>query len=248
MPYSRITRTPNGADAIIYAYNGTSEDEKGHNDHQTRNELITGINLIPGVPVISQFEKVWMHARQNHKWQMLRIILSFSLKELNPEDPNDIAKGHQIGLELAKKYPNRQILVFTQIDGESGLVHDHILVSDCDINDYKGCEKYQINLNNIRKWNDEISSKYFKLDHGSKQGSYTRTERVKRSKKQYCWKDDIRTRVAIAMKDCISVEDFIAKCKNNGIIAEKGHYNRTGKDNFLYTLNDLKFAHGLKSY
>ena len=79
-------------------------------------------------------EMYWNRARANHKIQVLRIVQSFSTKELNPQDENDILTANLIGQEFVQKYyPDRQAVVFTQIDGKSGLVHNHVIISDTDI-------------------------------------------------------------------------------------------------------------------
>ena len=64
---------------------------------------------------------------------MLRLVISYSRNELDPDNPADILKADEIGQKIVNKYyPNRQAVVFTQIDGKSGLVHTHILISDVD--------------------------------------------------------------------------------------------------------------------
>ena len=130
MAYSRVTRTAFGRDALEYAAgHGT-----GHNQNEQRNVYVGYVNLLPGIDPADQMEVYWNRARKNHKTQVLRIVQSFSTKELNPQDENDILTANLIGQEFAQKYyPDRQAVVFTQIDGKSGLVHNHVIVSDTDM-------------------------------------------------------------------------------------------------------------------
>ena len=50
MAYTRVTRTCNGRGALEYAYG----KDKGHNGNQNRNEMISCVNLLPGVDVATQ--------------------------------------------------------------------------------------------------------------------------------------------------------------------------------------------------
>ena len=95
---------------------------KGHNGHEQRNAMVGYVNLLPGVDPADQMQTRWNKARKNHTTQVLRIVQSFSRNELNPESPEDILTANMIGQEFVQKhYPNRQAMVFTQIDGKSGL-------------------------------------------------------------------------------------------------------------------------------
>lgn len=95
MAYTRVTRTCNGRGALEYAYG----KDKGHNGNQNRNEMISCVNLLPGVDVATQMEKHWNKARSNHKTQVIRIVQSFSINELNPDEPADILTANMIGQE-----------------------------------------------------------------------------------------------------------------------------------------------------
>ena len=104
MAYSRITGTRNGADAIDY---GRGKG-KGHNNKKVRNMVISEVNMLPET-VLSyekQMQKYWNKASAKNKNQVRRVIQSFSKRELNPDDPNDIQKANEIGIEFAQRaYP-----------------------------------------------------------------------------------------------------------------------------------------------
>lgn len=111
MPYTRVTRTANGRDALAYAYG----KGKGHNDNQHRNDMIANVNILLGVPTEIQMQKYWNRARVNHKIQVIRVVQSFSINELNLDKPADILNANMIDQEFAHThYPDRQAVVFTQ--------------------------------------------------------------------------------------------------------------------------------------
>ena len=57
MPYTRVTRTKNGAEAIKYALG----DGTGHNGADARNVFVTGLNMLPNnaVPFEQQMQIAW---------------------------------------------------------------------------------------------------------------------------------------------------------------------------------------------
>ena len=180
MAYSRVTRTAFGRDALEYA----AGHGMGHNHNEHRNVDVGYVNLLPDIDPAYQMEMYWNRARANHKIQVLRVVQSFSKKELNPQDENDILTANLIGQEFVQKYyPNRQAVVFTQIDGKSGLVHNHVIISDTDIFTYKGCTKEQYHFPKVKEWTNAIAGQYFELDSGVQQveDKTTQTERHKRS-------------------------------------------------------------------
>ena len=161
MAYTRVTRTVNGAGALAYAYG----KGKGHNDNQHRNDMIANVNILPGVPTEIQMQKYWNRARANHKTQVIRVVQSFSINELNPDEPEDILTANIIGQEFVQKYyPDRQAVVFTQTDGKSHLVHNHIIISDTDMTSSRGCDKQQYYQPTLAQWTNEIAGQYFELD------------------------------------------------------------------------------------
>lgn len=240
MAYSRVTRTKNGADAIKYA-EGTGS---GHNGNEARNEFVSGVNLLAGISYAQQMQRYWDKARSNHKTQVIRIVQSFSKNEFDPENLSDGSRANELGVEFAKTYyPNRQAVVFTQRDGESGLWHNHVLVSDIEMNTLKGCENFQYNHNVVKEWNDKITSKYTTLDRGEQKTAdkISRTERVKREQGEYVWRDDLKSRVHDAMKMAKSESDFLDCLKANGVDAIQKTSKKYG-EYFTYELLDTSNA------
>ena len=76
MPYSRVTRTAYGADAIRYARG----HGKGHNGQPRRNIYTAGVNMLPdhAVRFEEQMRPLWDRMDARHKIQVNRCVVSFS--------------------------------------------------------------------------------------------------------------------------------------------------------------------------
>lgn len=245
MAYSRVTRTAFGRDALAYA----AGHGAGHNQNEHRNVHIGYVNLLPGIDPADQMEMYWNRARKNHKTQVLRIVQSFSTKELNPQDENDILTANMIGQEFVQKYyPDRQAVVFTQIDGKSGLVHNHVIVSDTDIISCKGCEKEQYHFPKVKEWTNAIAGQYFELDSGVQQveDKTTQTERHKRETGEYVWKDDLKERITSAMASAESEQEWLQNLVRTGVNIEVHDSKKRGRY-YTYELVDTsQFPAGKK--
>lgn len=251
MAYTRVTRTANGHGALMYAYG----KGKGHNGSDVRNDLIANVNILPGVPAEIQMQKYWNRARANHKTQVIRIVQSFSVRELNPDEPADILTANIIGQEFVQKYyPDRQAVVFTQTDGKSGLIHNHVIISDTDMTSSRGCDKQQYYQPTLAKWTDEIAGQYFELDFGDTTvpDKTTQTERAKRALGEYVWKDDLKSRITEALNESESEEDWIKNLPAHGVNIEVHDSKKRGKY-YTYELmdtdgfGDKKIPQNLKS-
>ena len=251
MAYTRVTRTANGHGALMYAYG----KGKGHNGSDVRNDLIANVNILPGVPAEIQMQKYWNRARANHKTQVIRVVQSFSVRELNPDEPADILTANIIGQEFVQKYySDRQAVVFTQTDGKSGLIHNHVIISDTDMTSSRGCDKQQYYQPTLAKWTNEIAGKYFELDFGDTTvpDKTTQTERAKRALGEYVWKDDLKSRITEAMNESESEEDWIRNLPAHGVNIEVHDSKKRGKY-YTYELmdtdgfGDKKIPQNLKS-
>lgn len=251
MAYTRVTRTANGAGALMYAYG----KGKGHNGSDVRNDLIANVNILPGVPAEIQMQKYWNRARANHKTQVIRVVQSFSVRELNPDEPADILTANIIGQEFVQKYyPDRQAVVFTQTDGKSGLIHNHVIISDTDMTSSRGCDKQQYYQPTLAKWTNEIAGQYFELDFGDTTvpDKTTQTERAKRALGEYVWKDDLKLRITEALNESESEEDWIKNLPAHGVNIEVHDSKKRGKY-YTYELmdtdgfGDKKIPQNLKS-
>lgn len=251
MAYTRVTRTANGHGALMYAYG----KGKGHNGSDVRNDLIANVNILPGVPAEIQMQKYWNRARANHKTQVIRVVQSFSINELNPDEPSDVLTASMIGQEFAHTYyPDRQAVVFTQTDGKSHLIHNHIIISDTDMTSSRGCDKQQYYQPTLAQWTNEIAGQYFELDFGDTTvpDKTTQTERAKRALGEYVWKDDLKSRITEAMNESESEEDWIKNLPAHGVNIEVHDSKKRGKY-YTYELmdtdgfGDKKIPQNLKS-
>lgn len=112
-------------------------NESSHNDQvKDRNQLVTTSRHS-----LDRFVDV---ARQSIaeesaavKHDVYSIRLSFSRDELNADNKNDVKLANEAGIAfvdawLKQKHVKRDYAIFTQVDGKSHLVHDHILVINPD--------------------------------------------------------------------------------------------------------------------
>ncbi len=236
MAYAKVTRTKNGSEAIKYAEgNGT-----GHNGSKLRNEYIGTVNMLPGIPVTEQMQVYWNKARSNHTNQILRVIQSFHLKELDPKKREDIIRANMIGQLFAERfYPGHQAVVYTQTDGVGGKIHNHVLINDVGM-DGKGLHKDFYYAPVVREWTNQACDEYIIRYNGDQKTAdkTTQTERAKREKGEWVYKDDIKQRVKLAMARATDEASFLKELTAVGIDAEVkdskkyGHY-------YTYELVDL---------
>ena len=265
MPYTHITRTAFGADALQYIRG----DGKGHNGADLRNEYITGINMLPDsvMPFEEQMKPYWDDADVRHTTQIDRYILSFSRKELNPEDPADIAKAHHIACRFAEIIaPEHQAMVATQTDGKGGLIHCHIALNDVNMVTKKGLPKGQYAHFNVRKIADKLCSDYFDLDApdlaDEKESRTVRAKKAKNAKiekknaeevkraqaegrqpvlqqTEYIWIEDLKSRIREAAQAAASEDEFFAECRARGVEVEHRHETKKQPVHYCYELTDV---------
>lgn len=210
MAYTRVTNTTNGRSAIRYAL-----EDKSHNDEIERSLMTSGNNLDPLFAKI-QMEATWESFNKNDGdvVQMYRIIQSFGLDELDPNNQEDIEKANSIGLEFANKmYPDRQSLIVTQADGTGGKLHNHILVNSVSFIDGKSLRGAKTGWSYVADKSDEIIEK-----HGLTPINRTKVKdkksiaEIKMSERgKYVWKDDLKARINVSLNDIgtISKDAFI---------------------------------------
>lgn len=236
MPYCRVDRWKSGGWLINYCENGG----RGHNGEQ-RNIIVSYNNVLRGPTVHSQMSRLWNRASERHEVQIIAVIQSFSKKEFNPEDPLHQAIVNHIGTEFAREhYPDRQAVVYTQIDGKSGLLHNHILINDVGIYDYRACDHEQYRFDNVKQWTNEIAEQYTKLDIPDEraQEKKTTTERHKEEKGEWSIRADIKQRVRKSMVGAVSESDFFDRLRRNGIAVEKKQSKKYG-EHYVYELLEI---------
>lgn len=155
---------------------------------------------------MQQMRAVWeSHRKSDGKSvQMYRVVQSFGLDELNPLDPDDIAKANEMGLELASElYPDKQSLIVTQADGKGGKLHNHILVNSVGFVDGKSLRGFRKEHEAVADKSDELLVRHGMkvLDTDKTRNKRTRQEQRLEKAGKYVWKDDLRARIGEALKD-----------------------------------------------
>lgn len=245
MPYTRVTRTAFGADAIKYA-RGTG---KGHNGAASRNQIVIGVNMFPDdvVPFEQQMQEYWDRADPRHTNQVNRFIISFSRDELDPDKPDDVMKAADICVQFAREIaPESQSAVFVQTDGESGLVHGHVLVNDVQFTDLKGlaksaryfpafsgvanriCESYfdakapgeglaPERVNQNVRHQREANKKIRERNERERQEAEAQNRKAELVQENYIWQDDLRARIKRAAEAAENEKEFARLLREDGV-------------------------------
>ena len=239
MAYTRISHTRNGRAAIQYARgNG-----RGHNGHAKRNLLIGGVGMLPDevIPFEEQMAQDWARASGKNKNQVRRIVASYSEKELDPHGEDSAYLALEIAQEFVEEaYPNRKAAIFVQNDGKGEKLHVHILVSNVDSIEHKGCTDEQTNFRYVENHFDRVAGRHITLDNGKKaKDKFTQAERALEEENEeaaenggaavYIWKDDLRERIRIAMENATSEDDFLEALEDEGVKARYGTSRRYDK-------------------
>lgn len=228
MAYSKITAAKNGVSALNYL------EGKGHNGNKKRNIYITGVNLLDDKSYAEQMDYYWQQSSDRCEVQVRRMIQSFSKRELNPAREEDILKAHEIGIATGKAvFGDRQFVVATQIDGKSGLIHNHIIGNNVDMFTLKGMKGDEYRHKRISEISDNtVKSFGVKLDYGKSHGrNYTQAERGKQKDNAYVWKDDLRKRIKASASESHDFDEFKEALAFRGVSVREGKH-------LTYTLED----------
>lgn len=251
MPYSRITSSRNGRAALAYA---RGFDNKGHNNNVIRNIAVGSVGLLPDdvQSYEEQMQSFWNKASDLNKNQVRRIILSFSKKELDPDNPASALTAMHIAKEtLQRAYPGFSAAIFVQNDGVGHNLHVHCVVCNVNAFTHKGFSDEQTKYYYLEKKFDDVAAQYITLDYGEKfPEKVTQNERRLRdynhanSDQKYIWKDDLKSRILASMLMSYSEEEFKNNLNNLGVDYTRKHSKKQG-DYFLYELKDTsKFEDG----
>lgn len=216
MAYTRVTNTKSGAAAIRYAY-----EEPSHKAGMERVLASSGSNLDPRF-AMQQMRATWDAFGKNDgkTVQMYRIVQSFGLDELDPNNPDDVAKANAIGLEFASEmYPDRQALIVTQADGEGGKLHNHILVNSVSFVDGKSLRGERTRWEHISAKSDEIIKRHGlePLESKKAKSKTTIAERKLDEQGKYVWKSDLKGRIEAVLDDesVTSQDAFIERMRDD---------------------------------
>ncbi|MCW6101907.1 relaxase/mobilization nuclease domain-containing protein [Lactiplantibacillus plantarum] len=171
---------------------------------------VGGINGIDPVIVKEQFKAVQQAFNQTaRRNQVLRITQSFALNELDPTNTRDWQRANDLGCELAEKlYPDYQTAVYTHLDGQNHILHNHIIINKVNLQTGKKLDERKGSaVERARNANDEISKEQgWKVIEPVREHQ-SRTEQDLTKKGQYSYMADLRGRIDTTMQDT-SICDF----------------------------------------
>ena len=171
---------------------------------------VGGTNGIDPVIAKEQFKAVQQAFNQNKRRnQVLRITQSFADNELNARNPSDWQRANDLGCELAEKlYPDYQTAVYTHLDGQNHILHNHIIINKVNLQTGKKLDERKGSaVERARNANDEISKEQgWKVIEPVREHQ-SRTEQDLTKKGQYSYMADLRGRIDTTMQDT-SICDF----------------------------------------
>jgi hypothetical protein len=159
MAVTSITATTSSSRLCHYVLNGPAHDGSG----DRRYVFASGLGCF--APIAAQAFAITRTVRgqQGIIRQAYSIVQSFSREEFDMEDLAAAEHVHELGLELARRaFSGHQVLVVTQRDGKSGLLHNHIIVSNVSDRDAELVYRRKPRSNSFR---DKLT-----LLHGSPDG------------------------------------------------------------------------------
>lgn len=196
---------------------------KGHNGHEIRNEIISNIDCSSDLEMTKLMMSENWKKYHRSEIQIRHFIQSFRTDELDPNNPDDVKKCNQLGVELAKKIigkSHHMAVICTQKDGDSGLLHNHISIDNIDYVTRKGLSHSQTNLNLIMQKNDEVLASHNMVQPAVLTDEYTENlglvRKIEDSGK-YSWKGDLQNRVKIAQSEALDWNDYLQRLKKQGV-------------------------------
>lgn len=170
--------------------------------------------------------------------QIYHVIQSFARDEFDFNDSLEVQRVNALGLELAKEIAgaNAQIVVVTQADNESALLHNHIVVGGV-LMDGKSLQTNNVSVKNIRAKNDQVLRDNFMVQHENikndvVQGRKTVAERAINDRGELTKKDIMREKLDMALDQATSVEEFERLLQENDV--ELVHGKRKKQEIFKY--------------
>lgn len=220
---AKITNGASAASALNYAL---GKDKELHNDTKQwlednrlerppeltncRAVAVGGTNGIDISIANEQFKIVQQAFNQTaRRNQVLRITQSFALNELDPTNTRDWQRANDLGCELAEKlYPDYQTAVYTHLDGQNHILHNHIIINKVNLQTGKKLDERKGSaVERARNANDEISKEQgWKVIEPVREHQ-SRTEQDLTKKGQYSYMADLRGRIDTTMQDT-SICDF----------------------------------------
>lgn len=247
---AKVTTGASASSALNYAL---GQDKAMHNDterwleeHQLerpddlkncRAVAVGGTNGIDPMIAKEQFKAVQQAFNQTQRQnQVRRITQSFADNELNARNPSDWQKANDLGCALAEKlYPDYQSAVYTHIDGEHHILHNHIIVSKVNLETGKKMQDTQgHSVDSIRNVNDEIAKEQGWQVIAPVREHQSQAEHDLTKKGEYSYMHDLRSRIDTVMQDT-SICDFKTF---SDVLGQSGVIVRERGQSFSYAFLD----------
>lgn len=170
---------------------------------------------------------------ENKKVSMYSIVQSFDESELSEHDPDFISKAQEIGTKTVKeilkqKGVKRPFCVFTQADGESHHVHNHIVILNYDC--FGRSIRHGLNWERtLRPVNDSVTRNCLKALGKSAKIVTVRQPKISKEKA----KEYMAENVQKCLDTSISITDFEEKLSKVGIRIR--YRRKTGRDDSAFT-------------
>lgn len=135
--------------------------------------------------------------------QALRIIQSFDRSELDPTKPADWQTANDIGQRLAAElYPDYQAAIYTHLDGDNHVLHNHIIISKVNLETGKKLRQQRGEaVKTTRAKNDEIAQEMGWHILETPKESVNYAEQAFEEKTGFSWRKAIKTHIDEAMSN-----------------------------------------------
>lgn len=259
---AKITSGANASSALNYAlgkdqpmHEQTERWLEEHDLHRPpelatcRAVAVGGTNGIDPFIAKEQFAVIReIHNQTQERNQVLRITQSFALDELSPKNTRDWQRANDLGVALAEQlYPQHQTAVYTHLDGQNHVLHNHILVNKVNLETGKKLrEAPGKTVEKARTINDQLAQQQDWRILPPPQERFSETEQDLVAKQEYSYMDDLRTRINDAMSEP-SVSSYNALrdvLKQKGVIIQERGQNLSYA--FLDANNKQRRARGTR--
>lgn len=158
-----VTSSPTrNVDALLIYVANDKADQRGE-----RYVLASGLNgALPGA-ARHQYRDVRRHwGKDNKKFvEGYHVVQSFGRDELDPGDPKMWQRAHDLGRAVAsERFPGRQTTVWTQRDGRTRCLHNHIVVNSIETATGRSMDSSLITHARLAEFHDRVLA-----DHGFEQ-------------------------------------------------------------------------------
>lgn len=186
--------------------------------------------------------------------QAYRIFQSFG-DELDPDNPEDVKKAHELGIKLAETlYPGYQALVVTQADGKGNKLHNHIIVCAVDPATGKSLRGESRSHFHIAKVSDELCREAnLPVIERTREDRMSKGEYHKTMRGEYTFMGDLRSRIrnSLVGSNVYDEESFIKEMSARNVdvnITNKGgiSYAFDGEDGNHYAVTGGKCGKNYK--